>query len=97
MLTNILDKIKARLDPVNDLSVVYDVKQLEKTKAPIAVINLESETPKDDNWKHSKRYTAKLSFTIQLIHTSLFDLLDLIESVEKALKLSQEIERNEGV
>lgn len=44
MLVTILDKIKERLDTVSGLTVLYDIKQSEKAKLPLAVINFESQS-----------------------------------------------------
>lgn len=90
MLVTILEKIKERLDTVSGLTVLYDVKQSEKAKRPLAVINFESQSP---NSKTRSRFQVSLSLTIELVHNTLFDLLNLIEAVETALQLSKELER----
>lgn len=91
MLSTILDNIKARLETIPDITVGYDVRQVEKKKSPIAVIGLPSESPIGDNWKHSSKYKVKLDVVIELVHTSLPDLLSLIESAESALKLTENL------
>lgn len=91
MLTTILDSIKTRLETIPDITVLYDVRQAEKKKSPIAIIGLPSENPEGDNWKHSSKYKAKLNVVIELVHTSLPDLLTLIESAESVLKLTDKL------
>lgn len=95
MLGKIVEKIKERLETIDDLVVEYDIRQGDKIKAPIAVINIDSESPlnKPGSWK---RYTSNVAVTIELIHTSFLDLLSLTESVESALDFSRPLEGTIG-
>lgn len=92
-LSTILGDIQDRLETVTSLTVLTDVRQVDKAKVPVAVISLTSQTPEgnDKNWKYSTKYKVTLDVAIELVHTSLENLLSLIESVESALNISQKL------
>lgn len=91
MLANILTEIMTRLDTVDDLLVVSDVRQVQKPSLPIAVVDLKSQRPENNNYKNSKSYKAILNIQIDLVHSTYNDLLQLIEDAEDALDISEKI------
>lgn len=92
MLSTILSEIETRLEAVPELHIFSDIKQVAKAQVPAAVIDFNSLSTVDENYKHSKKYKVSLHIQVELFEDSLVNLLTLIEAVEDALKVDQKID-----
>lgn len=89
MLETIQDEIELRLNTVPGLTVfTTEMKQIKDSDIPSAIIHLESQSPTGTDWKHGSRYKVSLDISIEVFHSSLSGLYQLIESVENSLQIN---------
>ena len=93
ILRDFLVEIETRLSVVPNLKYEIDLRQLQDDDVPICFMDVNSNKPvgSDVFPQYQKKCKSSFGFSLIVYSDSLVNLLDLIEIIELAMKLSENI------
>jgi hypothetical protein len=93
MINDLIQQLKTRLETVTGLAVETEQKQVLQNFLPVCFIDINSVKPVGDaNFpRYQQKSKAIASFFLIVYHSSSHELLDLIEEIETALKVTEQL------